>query len=412
MIQEKTNFERFLAFMLGLSICEGISVVFSFGNTMFTISEVISPIIMFFLFLTKANEFSGLFKNIPTGFKLFFIIVIFSIVPGVLYFGIDALYRYMVGLVYISIIFTMTVNVYVLRQSRHSMILGIAIGLVLNVIFSLICFFAFNSGKVISLEGVFPRDHFFTPTLTFRTQGFFLEPSHFIRFVGSVILIAIANIKIKNSIFIFFLTLATIFVMMYSFSGSIVILAFGMLIYWIFSKSGSKSKITVSSVATLLFALVLVALIIFNPDVLSNLESIFLNILSGADITDEGNAARFDSMKTVFENIDVATLGCGWNLSGTLFEARKMNIVSAFSYILQMAIELGFLGALIYCVSLIQTSLKLIKQKNTRATALGASLLIILALQIGTDYSLNTCTMAVFGLVICELEEIKINSQN
>ncbi len=407
MIKEKTKFEGFLAFILGLSVCEGISVLISFGSTMLTVSEVISPLIMVLLMITRENRFFDFFRNIPLGFKLFFAVIAFSILPGMLFFGWGAIYRYAVGMIYFIIVLSMAINVYALRNSRDSLFLGIAVGLTLNLIFSLICYISFNVGTVISLEGVFPRDHFFTPTLAFRAQGFFLEPSHLLRFIASVILIVMVNVNVKSLLFKYLWVILAFFVVLYSTSGSVVILLLGLLMYWMIHKKERKKAITITSLIVFLFVIVLGAFLLFTPGVLSDIWSNFSKILLGADITDEGNAARFESMKTVLEHMDIAAIGCGWNLIGTYFETQNLGIVSAFSFILQMTVELGFLGALMYCLALFTTSYKLIKQKNDKAIALGITLIIIFALQVGTDYSFNTCTMAVFGLVVCELEEIR-----
>ena len=408
MVNKKYKYEQILAFLLGISICEGISVVFSFGSTSFTFTEVLSPLVFIILFSKKNEHFFGFLKNIPLAFKLFFLIVIFSIIPGIIYFGIEALYRYLVGIIYFFVVLTMAANVYMLKGNHSSLYKGMLWGLSLNILFSLVCYISFQAGAVISLENLFPRDNFFKPVLSFRSQGFFLEPSHFIRYFSSIVLILIANVRFKNQALKYMLIIATIMAVILSFSGSIVILSVGLLMYFLVKKNRTRKQIKISTV--LIFALVVFSCIFLflSSNILSNMEEIFTRIITGADIMDVGNAERLDGMKIISKNFDVAIIGCGWNLIGTLIETRNLGIVSAFSEILEMLIEIGFFGGLVYAFAVLSTSLNLIKEKRSEAVALGISLLIIFAIQGGTDYPFNTCTMLVFGLAICKFSDKKM----
>ena len=400
------TFESFLAFLLGLSVCEGITTILSVGSTIFTFSEVISPIIFIFLVIKRSNTFLNFLRNIPLGFKLFFLLIIFSVFPCIARYGFDSIYRFLVGFIYLILVFTMAANVYLLKEHKSSMLNGLTFGLGINLLYSLICYVAFNLGTTITLEGVFDREGFYTPTLLFRTQGFFLEPSHFIRFVAAIFLIVIVNRANKNVWLKLFWYVIAIFVLVQTFSGSIVILAIGVVFYFLVRKNKPKKQIKASSLF-IVFLVAILCLLVTNQELISSFDDAFLRIITGADITDEGNAARFDSMKIVLEHFDVALLGCGWNQMGTLIEENGLHIVSAFSDLLEMTMEVGVVGSLIYIISVFSLAIKLIKIKTASSVAIAVSILMIFALQIGTDYAFNTCIMFVFGLAVCELVEKK-----
>ncbi len=407
MIKANIKIESIFAFILGLCVCEGVSMPFSVGSTAFTFGEILSPLILICLLFNKNNTFLSFFRKVPVGFKLFFLMILFSVVPGTIMYGLGASYRFAVGLVYFFMVLSVAVNVYLLKDHKKYLFMGLAIGFGLNIALSLICYFSFRAGTVISLEQFIPRENFFTPTLTFRSQGLFLEPSHFVRFVSSVFLVLMANVSFKNSFLKFVFVAVTFFVILQSFSGSVVIFLLGILFYSMLKKNDTKKPLTASSFLVFL-SIVIIAIILFTTsDIAANLQMIFGRIFSGANLADEGNELRFESMKAAFDNIYIAIIGCGWNLIGTFFESENLGIVSAFSDILEMTMELGFIGIAAYICSIISLALKLLKKGNANAIALGCSLLVIIALQTGTDYAFNTVIMLIFGLCICELAEAK-----
>ena len=50
-ISGESRSDKVFAFLLGLFVSEGVTSVFSFGSTLFTLSEVFSPILLVFLCL-------------------------------------------------------------------------------------------------------------------------------------------------------------------------------------------------------------------------------------------------------------------------------------------------------------------------------------------------------------------------
>ena len=412
-ISGESRSDKVFAFLLGLFVSEGITSVFSFGSTLFTLSEVFSPILLVFLCLKDKKRIVSFIRCVPLGFKVFFIAIVGSIIPGLIYFmSFDIIYRYCVGLIYLLIVLTTAINAFIFRKSKDAIIKGLYVGLVGNVLYTILCYVAFWNGILITLEYTIPRAGFYAPAASFRSQGFFLEPSHFIRYVGTVGLIVIASTKIRHSIFKYVLVLASVIALIFSYSGSLVILAIGFLIYLI----GTRDAINISRVRpktlVLIFVVLLMAIVAmggFDINEYYDVEGVFDRIMNGADITDEGNTERFESMQKILETPGLTImLGCGWNLTGTYIQTENLGITAAFSDILELLLETGVVGLVLYVGSLLSMSIALWKMRGRYSRALSVSLLVILALQIGTDYALNTCIMLVFGLSIGQLADCRL----
>ena len=398
-----------LAFLLGISVCEGISMMFSVGNTSFSFAEVFSPLVFLFFCLTRLNEIVGFVRKIPIGFKLFAIIIVLSVIPGVVYFSsIAVMSRYVVGLISLFIVLTMAANIYVLKQSRDCVVKGLLIGVVLNTLFSIICYISFTRGEVITLSTVFPHPSFFVPGYNFRAQGFFLEPSHYIRFIATVLLVVVSQSKVKS-----FVSKALFFVMLLlvlalSTSGTVVILAVGVAIFAMMRKN-DRNPIYRIILAILITAIaLLVYFAVFGSDSLK-LSGLVGKILSGADISSEGNSERYNAMIESLGYIGGALIGCGWNMVGTLFDFHGSKTVAAFSDVLEMTLELGIVGVFVYAISIISLILRLLRKKSDYSIALALSVAMIFAIQIGTDYAFNSCIMLLFGLTIAELSGVEDN---
>ncbi len=405
--KKAVKLDKFLAILLGISVSEGISAIFTIGNTTFTFAEVISPLIFIYFWFRDGRILTSFVRCVPVGFKLFFGVLAFSIVPGVVYFmSFSVVSRYVVGLIYFLIILTTAIDVFFLQDSRENIIYGVFIGLVLNIVYSLFCYINFQRGVIISLNSLIGRQSFYAPLYSFRSQGYFLEPSHFSRYVISIIIIIIATIKIKKWLFKWCLVLFTIVALGLSYSGSLVILIIGLGVYYLGNKRNTCSSISYQTLVIffiLLLADMLIAMGVIPVDV-SSIPVTINRILRGAIITDEGNYVRYNSIRAVLQQWDAAILGCGWNLAGVLIQSKSISTVAAFSALLEMVVETGMLGGALYVVSTVMIALRLWRMREPYSRALSVSLMMILALQIGTDYAFNSCIMLVFGLAISQLQ--------
>ena len=391
--------DKFLAVLLGIGVSEGITVLFYIGNKPFSFVEVLSPLMTIYFCMRDRYALSKFIHRVPIGFKLFFLVIVASIIPGMIYFmSLFVLWRYLVGLIALVISLTAAFNAFMLNEQRQYIFRGIFVGFMLNIVFSLICFVGFQRGVVISLGEFIDRDSFYIPKYSFRAQGFFLEPSHFIRYVGSVVLLVISPIRIKSSIIKYVIIFTTIAVLGLSLSGSVVIVIVGVVLYC-FVTMQNKREIRPRDIG--LLALFVGGLFAFSSEISATID----RIMTGANITDEENAGRLGAILSVLSQWDAMIMGCGWNLTANLIESANLNISAAFSDIVEMTAETGIIGGLLYVCSVLALAWRLWKVRGNYSYALSISLLMILALQIGTDYAINPCIMLVFGLCFAENSE-------
>lgn len=411
----KRKLDKFLAVLLGLSVSEGISAMFTIGSTTFTFAELISPLMCIFFCSRNGRILTSFIRTVPIGFKLFGAVIVLSIIPGLVYFmSISIVPRYIVGLVYLLIVLTTAIDAFYLSDLREKIILGIFIGLIINVLFSLICYVSFQRGVTISLNNLIGRNSFYVPLYSFRSQGFFMEPSHFSRYVISTIILVISTVKIRNFLIKLLLIVATLIALGLSYSGSLAILMIGLLIYYLGGKKGLCLKVhyrTVATIYVILFVCVMIAMGVVSVEV-SDISVVADRIIRATNIADEGNYARYVGIVAVMQQWDAAVLGCGWNLVGTLIEQKSLGTVSAFSDLLEMVIETGIHGGMIYVASTVFMGLRLWRLREPYSRALSISLLMILALQIGTDYAFNSCIMLVFGLAVAQLRDSTVRCAN
>lgn len=398
-IEKNKVIDKFLALLLGIGISEGITVLFYVGNTPFSFVEVLSPLITIYFCMRDRYALSRFIHSVSIGFKLFFLVIVASIIPGMIYFmSLFVLRRYLVGLIALVISLTAAFNAFMLNEQRQYIFRGIFVGFILNIVFSLVCFVGFQRGVVISLEEFIDRDSFYTPKYSFRAQGFFLEPSHFIRYVGSVVLLVMSSIRIKSSVIKYVIVFTSIAVLGLSFSGSMLIIIVGVILYY-FATRKNRRRIRPRDIGLLL--LFVGFLLIFSSEISEALDK----IMTGANITAEENSGRLDPMLSVLSQWDAMIMGCGWNLTANLIESANLNIPAAFSDIVEMTAETGIIGGLLYVCSVLALAWRLWKVRGNYSYALSISLLMILALQIGTDYAINPCIMLVFGLCFAENSE-------
>jgi preprotein translocase subunit Sss1 len=395
------------AFLLGLLQAEGVSTLFKVGNTDISISQVYCVAMMFFLLFKRPNSVIFGFKKTPKLLIAFFTLCIFSILPGVLHFGsINVAYRYFVGLIQMFIAFTAFIVAISLRDQYRHILKGFLIGLMLNVIWSFIMYITFKAGHVITLNGIFISRLNYIPIYSFRSQGLFLEPSHFIRFIISVFLPVVVFVTNEKKIFVKAISIITltfgIFVILLSTSGSVVIGVIGFIMYILISRRRKKvtfKGVIVGLIIMFAVAICLVTGLIDNNKVFKLVQAIF----TGANIRGTDNLERYESMLSFLHLIPKVPLGCGFNLTGTLITTEGVGTVSAFSELLEMTVEVGILGMLIYVIFIISTAKRLLLQKNNYATSLAVSLLSILALQAGTDYPFDSTTiMLILGLCVAQ----------
>ena len=176
-----------------------------------------------------------------------------------------------------------------------------------------------------------------------------------------------------------------------------MIVAISFMMFLLLSRGKTKKLL-----AFLVFVafLVLIAYSYFNPSLFNRY---FNNIVSGGNITDESNVYRFSSMKLYLSYIFDAPFGIGYNLTGTLRTSKGIESASAFSELVEVFLETGILGIATYIYAIAWMVFHLWKNKDNYSASLIATIIGIMILQIGTDYSPDVAYMIVIGLSIVQV---------
>ena len=394
-----------MAFLIGLSICENVSIIFTVGHTSFGFSIVINSLIFIYFFIIEQSRVWNALKQIPLTLKIYVIICLLSIIPGMIYFEtISIIGRFFVGIIALILVIFSLINTMLLSKYKASIFFGITVGILLNVLMSIGAYITFRNNNVFSLDTIFPHPGiFYVPRYSFRAQGLFLEPSHFLRFFISVVVLVIEyqrEKERKNHFFAFAVGILSILMLAYSGSGSVVIVISITIGYFAFSKKESKL-----SIITLILSIVSIGFIIWNLTSDAEISKYINNIVSGSNISDKSNLDRYEGMKTYYSFISQAPLGIGYNLTGSLREVNGITQASAFSEYIEMTLEMGAFGTLVYTLFFGNTVIRLLKRRNNYAVALAMSMIGILVLQIGTDYPPDPCIAVVIGLAIDYMTE-------
>jgi len=205
-ISKKYNAEAIAAYILGFSTSV---YVINFGNIGYTTVrlDIIISIILFFTLIFKKNSITNIVKYFNNHILIFSVIVVIS--------GLNVIYysttighgdRFLKTLI-IYIVCLMTYScVLLLKDKKQYIIKGLLMGLIVNILLSFIQYFSFEIGSYFTLYSIFPQSSFYIPIYNFRTQGFFLEPSHMMQFFIStffLFLIVYKNNWRKKVILIF-----------------------------------------------------------------------------------------------------------------------------------------------------------------------------------------------------------------
>lgn len=371
--------EKVIAFFLGLSVTTGVIYVFTVGNTPVYIGYCVAVFAFAILLLVHPRRLYDAVTAIDKSILSLFGIAALSIIPALFYatigdLGIEAPIMVIKGLVVLAAGIAVYIVTIALHDSRIAMVRGVAVGVAINVIFSVLANIAFNAGSVFSLFSLFPQDAFVIPMqwgvsgltgghaiYTFRAQGLFLEASHLMVFLiawGILCSVSVKHIFAKT-----FLLIGIVYVSAQSLSPNVAILSFEAVLcvfaYKSIRHSGAQQSIGSKSIphATIVAALILlffgVLAVLFFGGVISELfGKIFaslgdLNVMSS---TDTGTAARFESMTSTLSLLPNYLFGAGWNTENLVLTAHfGSSTFASHSFALRLLLEIGPLGLIIYC---------------------------------------------------------------
>ena len=403
-----------LAWLFGAFLGTNIVYVFSVGTTKFIISEVYSVILFIYLFSFKKIKWKRICNALQNSFILFCFSIVFSAIMVWVSFGkISLYYRYVVGIIMFFIAATAFVNIISLFEYRQYISKGIALGLIINVVICIIQYVMYQSGITFDyLYKIFVQDSFHLSIYNFGAQGMFLEPSHMIQYIGSVLPIWIGvNWEKKWTCYI--VLLLTILACAFSGSGTSMVIYLTIGLFIIFSFKKFSRKVNIFSLLIVYVLLLAIIVGLFSEPIYQFFEKAYLELgqyitlaLQGSNVRDASNIERANSMIEALKLIPRYPLGCGWNMVHTLLEQETtLKVASAFSDLIEMILELGVIGVSFYVFMMIKLIIGCLKKYSREAIGIAISLIAVLIMQILADYAINVCIMMILGWAMCLLTD-------
>ncbi|MEN6460265.1 MAG: O-antigen ligase family protein [Syntrophomonas sp.] len=409
-VKTNSQWNSAMAFILGLLSTNNIVYLFVVGTTPIMLICVYSVVCLFLILLFQGGRIVNFTKYITLDLKLFFIGIFVSIV-SILLFNIGNAYQWLVGIVDLLLYLTIVILVIVVKDYRKSIMRGILIGLIINVLFIAYAYYLYLHGTVFTLSEVFPAVNVKIAYIgnDFRGWGLFKEPGHLMRFIAIFILLLWEELFGSLSVKSISVMAMIAFMVMFSESASILILVFGIFLYIFIAGRTNPGKF-LQAVAIIAFAILSLVLLATRISVLQTLLNTFTAGFVDAFVPSGGNSTRFTGIDSVLGIIkEYPLIGCGWNTLTKLFISNDLynlnNAKGAYSEGLSLIAEVG-LWSLFYFGFLIRKTWSFLKnRKDLHTLALGCSLLIYFVLYFTTDFCIDGGSAILLGLVLIKSKE-------
>lgn len=368
-----------IPFILGLSISTGVIYVFTIGNTPVYVGYFFAALVFIGLLLKNPYSIIRAISAIDISILVFFVIAILSFVPSFMYclaghLDINVPLTVLKGLVvFIAglIVYIVTLS---MREHRKAIVYGVAFGIIINAIISVIAQIAFESGTVFSLVSLFPQDAFTVSVkwgvsepvgshaiYEFRAQGLFLEASHLMVFLVTWGLLCLVYVRYTFAKAIILIGICYITTQALSPNAAILIVEIILIILLgkshgagIEKKSFGKKTLPYTTVFAILVLILVggLACIRFSGVVAEAIDSVIdsLTDLNPMSSTDTGTLDRFNSMLSTISILPNYPFGAGWNTESLILTSHFDGAVFAsHSFALRLLLELGPLGLIAYC---------------------------------------------------------------
>lgn len=372
------SIQRVLAFLLGLSVSTGVVYGFIIGNTPVYIGYCMAMLIFVGLLILCPHGLNDAIAVIDESVLGFGGVAALSLLPSLFYalvgdLEIEAPLTVIKGLIVLFAGIVIYVVAVYLRKERKAVIAGLAVGIIINFLFSLLAQAAFEAGSVFSLISFFPQDAFVVSLqwgvpepagshaiYTFRAQGLFLEPSHLMVFLvawGLLCVVTAKRIILKAALII-----GVAYMSVQAFSPNVAVLILEAILFFLVGRlprsqlprSARKRKVSHTAVlATIvvIFALI-ICIMLFTDSIVGAFGSIAASIadLNIASSADTGTLERFESMLTTLSILPNYPLGSGWNTESVVLTTHfGSSSFASHSFALRLLLESGLLGLGAYC---------------------------------------------------------------
>lgn len=415
---------RIVMFLFGLSLSTNVVYAFTVGNTCVYVGYIIALALCGYLVVADRKRGSAKLDLIDSSTWAFVTAACLSLFLSIIYSVSGQLPSEtpLVALRGLVVLFCgLAVYYAVARLSEYAryLIMGLALGVVVNGFVSVLQMAAFESGSYFTLYYLFPQDSFSISAdwsiwgvlpdgagriTSFRSQGLFLEASHLMVFlvcVAPIALVVLQSIVAKAGILI-----ATIFCCVTSLSPNVLFILVECALLLISLKKGDAKVYKLRRgwifvALAILFAFI--CLVALRWDfVVSGIESIInaiadLNVLTS---TDKGTMDRWESMLSALSSCLQYPLGTGWNTESlVLSHAYGSDEVASHSYLIRLLLEMGAVGIIAYASLVLRHSVPLLsRNSNVEELAIGLSVVFLFVCQATNGMTFVPWAWALLGL--------------
>lgn len=430
---------RVVMFLFGLSLSTNVIYAFTVGNTCVYVGYIIALALCGYLFVADRKRGSVKLDLIDRSTWAFAAVACLSLFLSLIYSvsGQLPLETPLVALRGLVVLFCgLAVYYAVARLSEYAryLVLGLALGVVVNGFVSALQMAAFESGSYFTLYNLFPQDSFSISAdwsiwgalpdgadriTSFRSQGLFLEASHLMVFL--VCVAPIAFVVLQSTVARVGILAATVFCCITAFSPNVLFMLVECALLLLVSpiKDGfEEHKVRRGwifvTLATLFAFICVVAL--HSDLVISGIESVMnaiadLNVLTS---TDEGTMDRWESMLRAFSVCLHYPLGTGWNTESlVLSHAYGSDEVASHSYVIRLLLEMGIVGLVTYIALVLRHSIPLLSRHSSiEEFAIGLSVVFLFVCQTTNGITFVPWAWALLGLSSVAIKAAEKRRQN
>lgn len=420
-----------LAFLIGLLASSNIFYILKLNTFCLWFDVVISLIIFLKIILKK--KFSYCLSQTSKFFNFFVLFCFLSLIPCLIY-NIDRLDFVMscvYGLIELIIMYIYYLAIIYLKNEEKYITNGILVGLIFNILYSIIQFACFNSGKIISFAYLFPNNSFqisgvydvlyndsIQTTLKiyfYRASGFFLETSYFFIYCIGALFIIKRNAKVAKSNLIYSTFALIIIILMFiSKTENLVIFLAIYTLYLICDEFIEKKELKIKK-NTLLKVSVLIIIFVLSLGIFKEFRNLIntsvsngFEYLSNITLNDQSSNVRIKSIKDGLDIFLEHPFGIGYNTS-----AKTINFiyedVSIFSTFVSLLVEIGIVGSVFYWLFPLRSVLLLLKSKNKENVVLGFAVLSLIILQITNGISISKLHFIMLVYCLADINSRKLN---
>ena len=416
---------RVVMVLFGLSLSTNVAYAFTVGNTCVYIGYVFAFALCGYLFVSDRKGGSAKLDLIDGSVWAFAAIASISVFLSLFYsasgqLAIEMPLVVLRGLVVLFCGLAVYYTVARLSEYVRHLIMGLALGVVVNGIISVLQMAAFESGSYFSLYYLFPQDSFSISAdwgiwgtlpdgagriTSFRSQGLFLEASHLMVFLACIA--PTAFIVLRSTVTRAGIVIATAFCCVTSLSPNVLfILVECALLLTVSIKNSGLNELKmrrewILMALAILFALL--CLIALRPDlIISGIDSVMnaiadLNVLTS---TDEGTMNRWESMRYALSACLLYPLGTGWNTESlVLSHVYGSGEVASHSFVIRLLLEMGVTGFIGYVALVLRHSIPLLSRNaSIEELAIGLSVVILFVCQATNGMTLVPWAWALLGL--------------